>query len=92
MGSPRIVDAVVGCYVLPGTGTATTSSPVMSLKSAGLQVYSGSSFAIAVAAIIAWYERAVVFRPERRSDAATWPNARSSFASKGSGSKSASAC
>ena len=48
--------------------------------------------AIAVAAIMASYERAVVLRPERRSDAATCPNARAALASKGSGSKSASAC
>ena len=43
----------------------------MSLKSDELQVYNGSSFAIAMAAIIASYERADVFRPDRLNDAAT---------------------
>ena len=36
--------------------------------------------------------RAAGFRPERRRDAATWPNARAAGASKPIGSKSASAC
>jgi hypothetical protein len=52
----------------------------------------GSWFATATAAIIASNERAAGFRPVRRSDAATCPNARAAAASKGIGSKSASAC
>ena len=41
---------------------------------------------MAMAAIIASYALAAVFRPRRRSDAATPPNARAASASKGSGS------
>jgi hypothetical protein len=63
-------------YVPPGSVMATTCSPSIPEKSAGLQVYTGRSCATAIAAIIASYARAAVLRPVRRSDAATWPNAR----------------
>ena|GEM_PF-3489644 len=61
-------------------------------KSDGLQVNSGRSLAIAVAAIIASNARALDFRPARRRDAATRPKDRAAAASNGSGWKSASAC
>lgn len=75
-----------------GTSTARTSKPSMPEKSSGFVVYSGNELDTAMAAIIASKERAAVFRPERRIEAATCPNARAAAASNGSGSKSDSAC
>ena len=46
------------------------------MKSSGLHVYRGRSLRSAIAAIIASYVRAAVFRPRRRSDAVTCANAR----------------
>jgi hypothetical protein len=65
------------------TGTATTSSPSIPLKSSGLHVYTGSACASAVAAIIATYDRAAVFHPDGRSESATRPKARAAEASNG---------
>lgn len=74
-----------------GTETGTTTSSSIPAKSSGLAVYNGRPLAMAIAAIMASYDRAAVFRSDRRRDAATRPNALAAAASNGSGSKSASA-
>ena len=62
----------------------------MPWKSCGLQVKSGRSCAIAVAAISASKARAAGFRPDFRRAAATVPNTRAASLSNAIGSKSAS--
>ncbi|MDT5168873.1 MAG: hypothetical protein QOD02_2204, partial [Mycobacterium sp.] len=56
--------------------TDRSSSRGTPAKSAGLHVYSGNAFAIALAAMSASYARAAGLRPDARSAAATAPNAR----------------
>src|ERR1017187_1034279 len=73
------------------TGTIVTRS-LSPLKSSGLEVYTGNWFAIAVDAIIRSAIRPRGLRPAISTAAATRPNARAAAASKGSGSKVASAC
>lgn len=74
-----------------GCGIARRSRSWMFSKSWGLQVNSGRSVLIAVAAMSASYARAAGLRPARRRSVAIRPNARAAAAPKGSGSKSDSA-
>ena len=69
-----------------------TVNPSMPMKSPGLHVCMGKSFEMAMAAIIASYARDAGLRPILRRPAATRPKLRAAAASKGRGSKSASAC
>ena len=59
------------CGHAAGCGTSMTRSCSIAVKSSGLQVYSGRSFATATAAVIASYDRVAGLCPARRSADAT---------------------